>query len=177
MIFAVVGIIVNGYAAWKLSGGKSFNEKVVSWHLLEDVLGWVAVLVVAIILQFKQILYLDPALSLFITLYILWGVTKRLKDTLYIFLQGVPHEIDLLEVEKVILDVENVESLHHTHVWSLEGEDHIFTAHVKLKNIQTFQQIIDTKASIKKVISRFNFKHYTIETELDNETCGLISKE
>lgn len=177
MIFAVVGIIVNGYAAWKLSGGKSFNEKVVSWHLLEDVLGWAAVLVVAIILQFKQILYLDPALSLLITLYILWGVTKRLKDTLYIFLQGVPHEIDLLEVEQVILDLQNVDSLHHTHVWSLEGQDHIFTAHVKLKNIQNFQQIIETKNTIKKEISKFNFKYYTIETELDNETCDLISKK
>lgn len=57
--FAVVGILVNGYAAWKMSGGKSLNEKVVSWHLMEDVLGWAAVLVVAIILNFKDIHYLD----------------------------------------------------------------------------------------------------------------------
>ncbi|MEZ4688280.1 MAG: cation diffusion facilitator family transporter, partial [Bacteroidia bacterium] len=62
MVFAIIGIAVNGYAAWKMSGGKSLNEKVVSWHLLEDVLGWVAVLVVAIVLQFKDIHYLDPVL-------------------------------------------------------------------------------------------------------------------
>lgn len=55
MIFAIIGVFVNGYAAWKLSSGKSMNEKVASWHLLEDVLGWVAVLVVAIILNFKDI--------------------------------------------------------------------------------------------------------------------------
>ena len=95
MIFAIIGVFVNGYAAWKLSSGKSMNEKVASWHLLEDVLGWVAVLVVAIILNFKDIHYLDPALSLFITIYILWNVIKRLKETLFIFLQGVPKDINI----------------------------------------------------------------------------------
>ncbi|MEZ4948541.1 MAG: cation diffusion facilitator family transporter [Saprospiraceae bacterium] len=85
--FAIVGVLVNGYAAWKLSSGKTMNERVVSWHLLEDVLGWVAVLIVAIVLQFKDIQYLDPALSLLITLYILWNVVIRLKETLFLFLR------------------------------------------------------------------------------------------
>ena len=95
IIFAIIGVIVNAYAAWKVSKGTSMNEKVVSWHMLEDVLGWVAVLIVAIILSFKDIHYLDPALSLLITLYILYNVIKRLKDTLYVFLQSVPKNIDL----------------------------------------------------------------------------------
>ena len=81
IIFAIIGVAVNGFAAYKLSGGSSMNEKVVSWHLVEDVLGWVAVLIVAIVLKFKDIHYLDPALSLGITLYILWNVIKRLKET------------------------------------------------------------------------------------------------
>ena len=55
IFFAVIGVLVNGYAAWKLSSGKTMNEKVASWHLVEDVLGWVAVLVVGIILNFKDI--------------------------------------------------------------------------------------------------------------------------
>ncbi|HET8753741.1 MAG TPA: cation diffusion facilitator family transporter, partial [Salinimicrobium sp.] len=95
IFFAIFGIAVNGFAAYKLSGGKTMNEKVVSWHLLEDVLGWVAVLIVGIVLSFKDIHYLDPALSLFITAYILWNVLKRLKETLFIFLQGVPEDINL----------------------------------------------------------------------------------
>ena len=61
IIFAIIGVAVNGYAAWKLSGGKSLNERVVSWHLIEDVLGWVAVLIVAIVIRFWDIHYLDPA--------------------------------------------------------------------------------------------------------------------
>jgi cobalt-zinc-cadmium efflux system protein len=177
LLFALIGIAVNGYAAWKMSSGKTLNEKVVAWHLLEDSLGWVAVLIVAIVLQFKTINYLDPALSLLITAYILWGVLKRLKETLYLFLQGVPREIDLIVIKKQLLQVDHVADLHHTHVWSLEGEHHVFTAHAKLKNIKTFEELIATKAALKKIISSYPFTHYTIETELDSESCAICKAE
>lgn len=173
VVFAVIGVLVNGFAAYKLSSGKSMNEKVISWHLMEDVLGWVSVLVVAIILLFWDNLYLDPALSLFITAYILWNVVKRLKETLFIFLQGVPGDIDLEEIENKILSIENVSSLHHIHVWSLEGEHHVFTAHIKLKNIDYFQQLLEVKERVKLILKDYPFNHYTIETELDEESCGL----
>ena len=60
IVLAVIGVAANGYAAWRTKGSTSLNEKVVSWHLLEDVLGWVAVLIVSIILQFKDWYFLDP---------------------------------------------------------------------------------------------------------------------
>jgi cobalt-zinc-cadmium efflux system protein len=173
MIFALIGISVNGYAAWKMSGGESLNEKVVSWHLLEDVLGWVAVLIASIVLQFKQIDYLDPALSLFITAYILWGVASRLKETLYVFLQGVPKEIDLIRIKKELETIKNVKSLHHTHVWSLEGEHHVFTTHIKLENIQSFDQVIKAKKTAKSILSKYHFAHFTIETEVNGEICSM----
>ncbi|MBR9919367.1 MAG: cation transporter [Bacteroidetes bacterium] len=173
VVFAIIGITVNGYAAWKLSGGKSLNEKVVSWHLLEDVLGWVAVLIVAVILYFTDLYYLDPALSLLITAYILWNVLRRLKETLYIFLQGIPDDINLQQIEEKLLQVQHVHSLHHTHVWSLEGEHHVFTTHVKLKEIAKFEQLLEAKKNIKSILREYPFKHYTIETELDAETCDL----
>ncbi|HKK76715.1 MAG TPA: cation diffusion facilitator family transporter [Saprospiraceae bacterium] len=174
LIFAIVGIAVNGYAAWKMSSGKSLNERVVSWHLLEDVLGWVAVAVVAIVLHFTDNHYLDPVLSLLITLYILWGVIKRLKETLFVFLQGVPKDIDLESIKRAIRQVDKVQSLHHTHVWSLEGEHHVFTTHVKLEGITDFEEIMEAKRAIKAIISNYAFQHYTIETELDDETCELV---
>lgn len=175
IIFALIGVAVNGYAAYKLSSGKTMNEKVVSWHLLEDVLGWVAVLVVAIILKFEDIHYLDPALSLVITMYILWNVVKRLKETLFIFLQGVPKEIDLVEIKSRLLKIDKVASIHHTHVWSLEGEHHVFTAHIKLQYITDFKEIVAVKKEVKNILKEYSFEHYTIETELDDETCELES--
>lgn len=173
IIFAIIGVAVNGYAAYKLSGGKSMNEKVVSWHLMEDVLGWVAVLIVAIVLSFNDIHYLDPALSLLITLYILYNVIKRLKETLFIFLQGVPKDIDLDDIKSKIENITNIQSLHHTHLWSLEGEHHVFTTHIKLRDIKDFDQIIGAKKKVKEILEEYHFNHYTIETELDDETCSL----
>ena len=177
IIFALIGVAVNGFAAYKLSSGKTMNEKVVSWHLLEDVLGWAAVLVVAIILKFEDIHYLDPALSLLITMYILWNVVKRLKETLFIFLQGVPREIDLDEIQDRLLKISKVASMHHTHVWSLEGEHHVFTAHIKLQYISRFNEIIEVKREVKNILKEYSFEHYTIETEMDDETCELTSQE
>ena len=173
IFFAVIGVLVNGYAAWKLSSGKTMNEKVASWHLVEDVLGWVAVLVVGIILNFKDIHYLDPALSLLITIYILWNVIKRLKETLFIFLQGVPKDIDVNQIKSQILDLKFVSSMHHTHVWSLEGEHHVFTTHIKLDNVSTFSEYKSVKKKTKDILKKYHFKHYTIELELDDETCEL----
>lgn len=177
IILAVIGVLANGYAAWKLSGGKSLNEKVVSWHLLEDVLGWFAVLVVAIVLMFKDIPYLDPALSLLITAYILWGVIRRLKETFFIFLQGVPDKIDIKVIERQIIEIGNIQSLHHTHVWSLEGENHVFTSHLRLQKIETFNQIQEVKKKVQEILEEYQFEHYTIQIDLDEEKCELAEKE
>ncbi|MCB0578244.1 MAG: cation transporter [Phaeodactylibacter sp.] len=173
VLFAILGVAVNGYAAWKLSSGRTMNERVVSWHLLEDVLGWAAVLVVAIVLLFKDIHYLDPALSLAITIYILYNVVRRLRDTLHLFLQGVPEGVSAGDIERQLLAVPHVASLHHTHLWSLEGEHHVFTTHVVLEDIQTFGEILEAKRQMKDILKNYPFSHYTIETELDEESCEL----
>ena len=173
IIFAIIGVAVNGYAAWKLSGAKTLNEKVVSWHLLEDVLGWVAVLIVAIVLKFYQSPYLDPALSLFITAYILYNIVKRLKETMSLFLQGVPEDTSIAKIESDLIKIQNVASIHHTHVWSQEGEHHVFSTHLKLKNIDSLNELLKVKNEVKQRLKPYHFDHCTVETELDKENCGL----
>jgi cobalt-zinc-cadmium efflux system protein len=171
LFFAILGVLVNGYAAWKTSSGKTINEKVVTWHLLEDVLGWVAILIGSIIMLFTDNLYIDPVLSLLITLFILWNVIKRLKETLYIFLQGNPENVNKDEIEKEILQIPHVQSLHHTHIWSMDGEHHVFTTHVKLGPIENIEGLCKVKNQIKAIVQKYPFEHYTIETETDLEKC------
>jgi len=173
ILFALLGVAVNGYAAWKISTGSTQNEKVVSWHLLEDVLGWAAVLIAGIILYFKYIPWLDPALSLGISLFILWNVFKNLKETLYIFLQAVPAELSLEEIKKEICQIPQVESIHHTHLWSLEGAHHVFTTHVRIKEVHSLEDVLEAKAAIKEVLKSYPFSHYTVEVELQEENCEL----
>ncbi|MDV6169117.1 cation diffusion facilitator family transporter [Flavobacterium sp. DG1-102-2] len=177
LIFAIIGILVNGYAAFKLSHGSSLNERVVSWHLIEDVLGWVAVLIVSIVMMFTDAPYLDPALSLAITLFILYNVIKRLRETFVILLQGTPEGIDPEKIKMDILAVDNIASLHHMNIWSLEGEHHVFTAHIKLKYIINFSQMIEAKQKVKQILKKYPFSHYTIEVELTDENCELAPKQ
>lgn len=173
LVFAIIGVLVNGYAAWKLSHGHSLHERILSWHLIEDVLGWLAILIGAVILMFRDAPYLDPALSILITIYILWNVIKNLKETLFIFLQGTPPDIRIKDVESDILKINSVHSVHNTRVWSLEGEQHVFSTHVKLEDISNMEELLEIKIRIKNILSNYKFTHYTIETELDKESCGL----
>ncbi len=172
--FALIGIAVNGYAAWRLSGGESLNERVVSWHLLEDVLGWVAVLVVAVVLLFEDVPYLDPSLSILITLYILYNVVRRLRQTLHLFLQGVPEDIKLEELQHRLLELEHVKSMHHTHLWSLEGENHVFSTHLELHHIDSFDQLLQTRRAVNEVLADYPLAHHTVELELEADSCPLL---
>ena len=174
LYFAIAGVAINGFAAYKVGSGKSLNERVISWHLLEDVLGWAAVLVVSVILMFWDVPWLDPALSIAITIFILYNVVKRLRETLFVFLQGKPEGVNLDEIERKILATPNVASMHHTHLWSLDGEHHVFTTHLKLKNISELKDIKQLKMDIKEMLkSEYDFSHYTIETELEDEDCNM----
>ncbi len=174
LLLALLGIVVNGYAAYKVSGGDSINEKVVSWHLMEDVLGWTAILIVSITLQFVDLPILDPILSLAISVYILWGVSKRLKETLYLFLQGVPRDIDLESLENEILQVTHVQSMHHVHLWSLDGQKHVFTAHVALQGIRHYDEVVEAQKQIHRIVNTYPFYHHTVQTELDDFSCKML---
>jgi cobalt-zinc-cadmium efflux system protein len=173
VIFAIIGIVVNGAAALRLRGSKSQNTKIIAWHLLEDVLGWTAVLIVAFVLLFKDIHILDPLLSILITAYVLYNVLKNLKKTLSLFLQGVPEDIEIKKLEENILNQPRVKSVHHTHIWSLDGENHVLTTHVVVFKHTTRIQINQIKKSIMALISGHHFEHTTIEIEYEDENCNM----
>ncbi len=175
-LFAIVGVIVNGYAAWKLSKGTSMNEKMVSWHLIEDVLGWVAVLIAAIVLLIWDLPWLDPALSLGVCAFVLWNVAKRLRKTMYIFLQGVPGRIELPELVSQVSELDHVDSLHLTHAWSLDGNENVFTTHLKLKEPVTEDQLVLLRTKLRDLLTRYRISHSTIEIERHNDTCMLLAK-
>jgi cobalt-zinc-cadmium efflux system protein len=173
VIFAIIGIVVNGAAALRLRGSKSQNTKIIAWHLLEDVLGWTAVLIVAFVLLFKDVHILDPLLSILITAYVLYNVLKNLKKTLSLFLQGVPEDIEIKKLEENILNQPRVKSVHHTHIWSLDGENHVLTTHVVVFKHTTRIQINQIKKSIMALISGHHFEHTTIEIEYEDENCNM----
>lgn len=171
---AVLGIVVNGYAAWKVNQGKTLNERVISWHLMEDVLGWAAILLAAVIMLIVDSPYIDPVVSLLITSLILWNAAIRLRETLFLFLQGQPKDVNKAEIETKILKISGVESLHQTHIWSLDGEQHVFSTHVRLEDEISSTEILAVKNKIRILLAQYPFAHYTIQTETADEICELI---
>ena len=159
----------------------AFSFSLIGVYLAGQVDAWFSVLIrIALatlvflpFLKFKQTPYLDPALSLFIAAYILYGVAKRLKETLTIFLQGVPEDMSINEIEEELVQIQNVASIHHTHIWSQEGEHHVFSTHLKLKNIQSLSELLAIKNEVKERLKPYHFDHCTVETELDKESCRI----
>ncbi len=133
LALAILGVTINGFAAYRISKGSTMNEKVLNWHLLEDVLGWVAVLVVSVILQFVDWPILDPLLSVGFTLFILVNVIRNLWETGKIFLQAVPDKTLHNEIRHKLLNIDGISDIHHQHLWSLDGEQHVLTAHLVIE--------------------------------------------
>lgn len=162
--FAIAGVLLNGVAAYRLHKGKSVNEGVLTWHLLEDVLGWVAVLIVGIVLLFKDIHILDPILSIAIALFILFNVFRNLSKTMKILLEGVPKEINLDEVHSRIEKIPGVLSVKDLHIWSIDGEEHAMNVCLSV----TGENLADStaiKEKVRSTISDLQIIHSTIEMD------------
>lgn len=168
---AILGVAVNGYAVFKLKAGETLNEKVLTWHLLEDVLGWVAVLIVSIVLLFVDLPILDPLLSIGFTLFILFNVFKNLKSTLVLFLQAAPDEETQESIKQSLTNLPKVNGVHHLHFWSLDGESHVLTAHIELVEKTDVDELIKLKEQVAKKLSAYRLSHTTIEFEFPKETC------
>ena len=168
---AILGVLVNGFAAWKLSEGKTLNERVLNWHLLEDVLGWIAVLIVSITLLFYELPILDPILSIAFTMFIFINVLRSIVQTVKIFLQSTPNQELLSQIKLKLGSIDNVREIHHLHLWTLDGECHVLTAHLKIEQAINAMEQSKLKENINKKFSEFSLAHTTIEIEMPEEAC------
>lgn len=177
IFFAIGGIIINGLAVLRLRKGKSLNERIVFLHLLEDVLGWVAVLVISIVMFFKDIPILDSILSILITIYILFNVVKNLKKTASIFLQAVPEGINIKDIDSEILNIDKVKNVHHTHIWSIDSLNNVLTTHIVVEDNLMSNELMNIKNKVKEIIKPLKLEHSTIEIECESEFCKLRDKD
>jgi cobalt-zinc-cadmium efflux system protein len=171
--FAVAGILINGFAVVRLRDKKGMNARIVAWHLLEDVLGWLAILVAGFVLLFWQIPVIDPILSIVITLYVLYNVLRGFRTTMNIFLQGTPREVDLPGIEREVRQIPGIADTHHAHVWTLDGYNHVLTMHAALKGSQTIQDLACLKDEIRRIMSCHGIAHSTVELEFEGEECRM----
>lgn len=162
---AILGIIVNAVAAYRLSKNDGINPRMVMFHLLEDLLGWVAVLIVSIVLLFKPWYNLDSILSIFVSLIILRGVYKNLIRVGLIFLQRFPDDLELEKIKEEVMAFDLVEDMHAIKGWSIDDSTYYLRFHVRVPSETQVGTVDQLKANIKKILESHNVVFSTIEFE------------
>ena len=166
ILFAVIGVCVNFLAAFLTRSGDSLNQKAVNLHMLEDVLGWVVVLVGAIVMRFTDISIIDPLMSIGVALFIFINALKNLGEALGLFLEKTPCGIDIGEIKEHICRIDGVADVHHIHVWSMDGHSNYATMHVVVTGDPH-----DVNGKVREELREHGIGHSTLELEAYGEDC------
>ena len=163
----IIAVSINVLASLVVRKGKTKNESILSLHFLEDTLGWVAVILMAIVLRFTDWYILDPLLSLVISIFILSKAIPRFWSTLKIFLDAVPEGVDIKQVKSDLEQLDHVASINQLNLWSMDGLEKNAIVHVCLKEIEQMELC---KESIRSKLKDCGFQNVTIEVDADLET-------
>ncbi|MCG9912174.1 MAG: cation diffusion facilitator family transporter [Flavobacteriales bacterium] len=172
---AILGIIFNGLAVLRLrhghahSHGTSHNRNVVMLHLMEDVLGWVAVLIGSLVIRFTGWHILDPILSVAIALYILFNAVKGVWAIGKIFLQTVPDKQLIQRLETQLKAIPGVKNVHDLHAWTMDGNYHVITVHLLPEKGTLAEDWRRIQQETANIMQAEKVKHYTIQIDMDSE--------
>lgn len=166
IIFAVIGVIVNFVAAYFTREGDSINQKAVNLHMLEDVLGWIVVLIGAVVMKFTDFSIIDPIMSIAVAVFILINAVRNLKEVLDLFLEKTPHNISVSEIKEHISHIDGVIDVHHIHIWSMDGNANYATMH-----IVTDKESHEIKEAVREELKEHGIAHATLELESTDEHC------
>ena len=166
IIFAVVGALVNFLAAYFTKDGDSLNQKAVNLHMLEDVLGWIVVLIGAIVMRFTDIRIIDPLMSMGVAIFIFVNALKNLKEVLDLFLEKIPNNISIEEIKHHIKEIDSVIDVHHVHIWSMDGYHNYATMHIVAN-----ENSHEVKDKIREELKEHGIGHATLEMENPTDHC------
>ncbi|OGC55636.1 hypothetical protein A2797_01050 [candidate division WWE3 bacterium RIFCSPHIGHO2_01_FULL_48_15] len=166
---AIIGISANAVGSFLLGRGKGLNEKVLSWHLLEDVLGWVGILIAGIAMHFTGFYRLDPLITIGFTIFVLWGVWRNSRKLINVFLEGAQSEKPLPIIVKEIESIKGVKDVYDVHLWSLDGGRNLFSMKALIDKNKNHEII---HKAVKKILSKYYIDHSTIELEEEKTHAG-----
>lgn len=166
ILFAVIGTAVNLAAALITRKGDSLNQKAVNLHMLEDVLGWIVVLIGAVVMKLTDLTFIDPLLSMAVAGFILYHALRNLKQAVDLFLEKTPAGLDLAQLQEQLQAVDGVLDIHHLHVRSLDGIRHSATMHVRCNG-----DAAAIKQQLRHILQDAGICHATLELEAETEHC------
>lgn len=164
IVLALVGVCVNLGAALVTRHGESLNQRAVSLHMLEDVLGWIVVLVGAVVMRFTDLYIIDPLMSIGVAVFILINAVKDLKEAFDILLEKVPDDIDACKIKEELCGLDGVIDVRNIHIWSMDGQKNYATM-----NIVASGNPRDIKDKIREKLYEYGIAHSTLELVAGDE--------
>ena len=158
----MIAVTINVLASLVVRKGQTKNESILSLHFLEDTLGWLAVILMAIVLRFTDWYILDPLLSLVISIFILIKAIPRFWSTLKIFLDAVPEGLDIEQVKNGLERLDNVASLNQLNLWTMDGLEKNAIVHLCLED---WEQMTETKNQVRQLLEERGVQNITIEVD------------
>ncbi len=175
LVVAVFGVIINGTAVIITHKGTGANERAVSIHLLEDVLGWVAVLVGSALIYAFEWYFVDGILSLCIAAFLIVHSVITIKDVFAILLEKSPEGFDVQAYKEKLTSIEGVENVHHLHIWSLDGERVVATLHIRISNEADMDSYAKIKKEVEELSRNEGVEHLTVQIDVKSQCdncCG-----
>ena len=163
----IIAITINVLASLVIRKGQTKNESILSLHFLEDTLGWVTVILMAIVLRFTDWYILDPLLSIAISFFVLSKALPRFWSTLKIFLDAVPEGVDIQKIKTDLAELDHVASINQLNLWTMDGLEKNAIVHVCLKEMEHMETC---KESIRIFLKDCGFQNITIEVDVDLES-------
>ena len=158
----IIAITINVLASLVVGKGKTKNESILSLHFLEDTLGWLAVILMAIVLRFTDWYILDPLLSLAISFFILSKALPRFWSTLKIFLDAVPEGVDIQKIKTDLAELDHVASINQLNLWTMDGLEKNAIVHLCLED---WEQMTETKNQVRQLLEERGIQNITIEVD------------
>ena len=158
----MIAVTINVLASLVVRKGQTKNESILSLHFLEDTLGWLAVILMAIVLRFTDWYILDPLLSLVISIFILTKAIPRFWSALKIFLDAVPEGLETGDLEKDLEALTNVKSVNQLSIWSMDGLENNAIIHICLED---WEEMTETKNQVRQLLEERGVQNITIEVD------------
>ncbi len=164
----VLGLVANSLSVFILHDNKeeNLNIRAAYLHLVGDALTSLAVIIGAVFIWLYQIYWIDPLVTVLISLYIFIHTFQILKESVGILMQFSPPEINQENVINVLKEIQEISGVHHIHLWQLSDHKIYFEAHLVLnRNIPVSETHAITEKAKLLLASHFNITHTTFQYE------------
>ncbi|MEJ2507245.1 MAG: cation diffusion facilitator family transporter [Ignavibacteriaceae bacterium] len=177
IIVALIGLVANivGTMLLKRDAATSINIKSSYLHLLTDAISSATVILGGFAILFWNFHWVDPVLTILIAVYITQESFKILSDAVHILMEGAPTDISIKEIQNVVEGLEDIEDIHHVHIWTVGENDIHLEAHINVPDMTISKSNVLGDKIEKLLKSKFDISHITLQFECNQcKDAGLV---